>query len=1126
MDIGAWLRDLGLERYEEAFREHEIDLGLLPTLTAEDLKDLGVSVVGHRRKLLNAIAALREAEPGPEHEANLKPEAVLPPAPAARDGSEAERRQLTVLFCDIVASTELAARLDPEDMGALMREFQDCCTEVIKRWEGYIAKFTGDGAAVYFGYPKAYEDGAERAVRAGLELTEAVGRLSTPVAEHLRVRVGIATGLVVVGDLIGEEAAQERPIAGETPHLAARLQALAQPGAVVVAPNTRRLLGSRFELADLGPHNLKGFAKPIRAWQVLGESQIEGRFEAMHQADLAPLIGREEELQLLLSRWRRAKEGDGQVVLLSGEAGIGKSRIAQALGERIAQEPCKRLRYYCSPYHINSALHPVIEQLERAAGFQRTDPPEIKLDKLEATLSRGDQPVVEAAALLAPLLSIATGARYPPMQLSPKQQKERTFNVLLDQLRSLASRRPVLILFEDAHWIDPSTGELLHLLVAQMQRLPILLVVTFRPEFVPPWSGYSHITQLSLSRLSQRHASVLVEGLTAGRSLPREVLAQILIRTDGVPLFLEELTKTVLESGLLEGAGESLALCGPWSPLAIPTTLQDSLLARLDRLAPVKEVAQTGAVIGREFSRDLLSAVAQIPEPALDHALDQLVASELVFRQGGEGPDATFTFKHALVRDAAYQSLLRSRRRQLHSRVAHVLETEFPDLANAAPELVAWHYTGADLKEPAVVYWQRAGQHAIERSAHVEAIAHLTNGLELLGTLPRTPERTRQELALQIALGPALMAAKGQGAPEVGHAYARARELCQEVGEPVQLFPVLWGLWRFRSIRAEHQAARQLAEECLGLAERLRDSALLAPAYSALGGTLLWLGEVAAAQTCLERAAASYDPDRHRALPFRFGQDPAVSSLSYSAWSLWGLGYPDQALRRSDEARTLAEQLASPVSVAASLVYAAMTHQFRREGQAAQERAEAAIALSDEHGLPQFATVGTILRGWALAAQGAADEGIAEMRQGLAVRREQGIELARPWYLALLAGAYDEAGQIDEGMSVLAEALSLPDAGFFEPELRRLEGVLLLKRSGRAAAAEAQACFEQGLDLARRQGTKGWELRAAISLAGLWRRRGRPQDARDLLAPIFGWFTEGFDTADLKDARALLAQLR
>jgi class 3 adenylate cyclase/predicted ATPase len=1121
VDIGAWLRDLGLERYEQAFREHEIDAALLSTLTAEDLKDLGVGVVGHRRKLLNAIAALREAEPSLEAAAEPEPES----APPARDASEAERRQLTVLFCDIVASTELAARLDPEDMGVLIREFQDCCTEVIRRWEGFIAKFTGDGVSVYFGYPKAHEDSAERAVRTGLALIEAVGELGTPTAERLRVRIGIATGLVVVGELIGQEEAQERAVAGETPHLAARLQALAQPNTVVVAPNTRRLLGGRFEVADLGAHSLKGFAKPIRAWQVLGESQLEGRFEAMHQADLAPLIGREEELQLLLSRWQRAKEGDGQVVLLSGEAGIGKSRLTQALGERIAEEPSKRLRYYCSPYHINSVLHPVIEQLERAAGFQRTDSPESKLDKLEAAISR-DAQSLEDAALLAPLLSIPSGDRYPPLQLSPKQQKERTFNVLIEQLRSLASRRPVLIMFEDAHWVDPSTGELLHLLVAQMQRLPVLLVVTFRPEFVPAWTGYSHVTQLSLSRLSHRQATMLVEGLTAGRSLPGDVLAQILIKTDGVPLFLEELTKTVLESGLLEEAGESLALCGPWSPLAIPTTLHDSLLARLDRLAPVKEVAQTGAVIGREFSRQLLSAVAQMPEPALDHALDQLVASELVFRRSGEGPEATFTFKHALVRDAAYQSLLRSRRRQLHSRVAHVLETQFSDLANAEPELVAWHYTGADLKEPAIAYWQRAGQRAIERSAHVEAIAHLTNGLELLGTLPGTPERARQELSLQIALGPALMAAKGQGAPEVGQAYARARELCEEVGEPAQLFPVLWGLWRFRSIRSEHEAARQLAEECLGLAEKLHNPALLAPAYSALGGTLLWLGEVTAAQSSLDEAAAAYAPDRQCALPFRFGQDPAVSSLSYSAWSLWGLGYPDQALRRSDEAQALAEQLASPVSIAASLVYAAMTHQFRREGQAAQKRAEAAIALSEEHSLPQFLTVGMILRGWALAAQGGAEEGIAAMREGLAVRRDQGIELARPWYLALLAGAYDESGQVDEGMSVVTEALSLPDAGFLEAELHRLKGRLLLGRRGRAAAEEAQACFEQGLEIARRQSTRSWELRAAISLAGLWSREGRRQDARDLLVPVLGWFTEGFETADLKDARALVDQLR
>ena len=812
----------------------------------------------------------------------------------------------------------------------------------------------------------------------------------------------------------------------------------------------------------------------------------------MHQAGLTPLIGREEELQLLLSRWQRAKEGDGQVVLLSGEAGIGKSRIAQALGERVADEPCERLRYYCSPYHSNSALHPMIEQLERAAGLQRTDPPAVKLDKLEATLARSDGPTADAAALLAPLLSIPTGDRYPPVQLSPKQQKEQTFHALIGQLRGLATRRPALILFEDAHWVDPSTGELLQLLIGQMQRLPIFLVVTFRPEFVPPWTGHSHVTQLSLSRLSQRQATVLVGGLTAGKALPHGVLSQILIKTDGVPLFLEELTKTVLESGLLDEAGESLALCGPFSPLAIPTTLHDSLLARLDRLAPVKEVAQTGAVIGREFSRELLGAVVEMPDARAGRRPRSAGGFGVGVPPQGDRLDGTYSFKHALVRDAAYQSLLRSRRRQLHARVAHVLETRFPELADAEPEILAWHYTGADLKEPAVAQWQRAGQRAIECSAHVEAIAHLTKGLELIGTLPGTPERARQELALQIALGPALMAAKGQGAAEVGQAYARARDLCQEVGESGQLFPVLWGLWRFRSIRAEHESARKLAEECLSLAERLEDSALLVPAYAALGGTLLWLGEVTSAQTYLDQAVRSYDPDRHRALPFRFGQDPAVSSLSYSAWTLWGLGYPDQALRRSDEARALAESLASPISVAASLVYAAMTHQFRREGRGAQERAEAAIALSEEQGLPQFLTVGTILRGWALAAQGSPDGGIAAMRHGLAARRDQGIELARPWYLALLAGAYAEQGQIEDGMSVLAEARALTDRGFYEPELCRLEGVLLLRRkAAHDAEQEAEACFRQALDLARQRSTKAWELRAAASLADLWRRQGR-----------------------------------
>jgi predicted ATPase/class 3 adenylate cyclase len=1121
VDISVWLRDLGLGRYEQAFREHEIDLDLLPTLTAEDLKDLGVGVVGHRRKLLNAIAALRKAEPSQDVVAPL-PKAA---APAARDPGEAERRQLTVLFCDLVASTELAARLDPEDMGALIRAFQDCCAEVIRRWEGYVAKYTGDGLSVYFGYPKAYEDGAERAVRAGLELTEVVGRLITPTAERLRVRIGIATGLVVVGDLIGEDTAQERAVAGETPHLAARLQALAAPGTVVIAPNTRRLLGSLFDLADLGTHRLKGFAEPIRAWQVLGESQAEGRFAAMHEAELTPLIGREEELQLLLSRWQRAKEGDGQVVLLSGEAGIGKSRIAQALWARVADEPCKRLRYYCSPYHINSALHPVIEQLERAAGLQRSDSPARKLDKLEATLVQ-DGAAAAAVALLAPFLSIPTGARYPPVELSPKQQKEKTFQLLIDQLKGLAARQPVLILFEDAHWIDPSTQELLHLLVPQMQPLPILLVITFRPEFTPPWTGHTHVTQLSLSRLSQRQATVLIEGLTAGRSLPPNVLAQILVKTDGVPLFVEELTKTVLESGLLEDRGDRHELTGPLPPLAIPSTLQDSLMARLDRLAPVKEVAQIGAVIGREFSYRLLAALSPLDETALQEALSHLVSSELVFRRGTI-PDATYSFKHAFVQDAAYASLLRSRRQQLHAEVTSVLQERFPDLADSQPEILAHHLTEAGLTDAAIDCWQKAGQLAAERSANPEAAAHFERSLELLKALPENAERDHRELDLLTALGSTLLITKGHTSPAAGGLYQRARDLCRSVGATPHLAPVLQGLRLHHMWRAELEPARRAAEELLELANKTQRTGDRLEAHRAVGVVDFYAGELLAARKHLEKGIELYDPQEHGTHALRYEHDPGQTCLSHAARVLWMLGYPDQAVERAEQAIEVAKATSHAASVAEALDWRAEVSLLRREAWETQERAAAALALGAEHGLRDWTAIAAVMHGWALSEQGQHVAGAAQAREGMLKLAETGERLFHDRFLAVFAQVLRASGQVKDGLAALDQALaSALETGFnqWNAELQRLKGELIVARKELDKAA-VEACFREAIETAQRQEAKSLELRAATSLARLWAEQRRRAEAHDLLAPVYGWFTEGFEIQDLKDARALLDEL-
>jgi class 3 adenylate cyclase len=632
VDVVAWLRELGLERYEPAFRENEIDWEVLPELTEADLEKLGL-LLGPRKKLLKATAEL-SGKP-----IALSPEAAPPPRPLR---PEAERRQLTVLFCDLVDSTALSARLDPEQMREVIRAYQIGVGEVVRRWEGHIAKYMGDGVLAYFGWPQAHEDDAERAVRAGLELVQTVATLRPAASPVLQLRVGIATGHVVVGDLGGQETPDKDAVVGETPNLASRLQSLAEPGSIVISQATRRLVGAVFELDDLGPQRLKGFAEPLATWRVSGQSKAEGRFEARHTTGLTPLVGREEELSLLLRRWEQVKDGEGQVVLIPGEPGIGKSRLVREVRERLAGEPHIRLLYQCSPHHTTGPLHPVIEQLEHAAGFERDDPPEAKLDKLEALLGRGTDRLDEAVPLIAALLGFPSAHQYPLPELTPERQKQRTMEMLVDQLEGLTAGQPVLMVYEDIHWIDPSTLELLGLVTERIQGLPVLGIITFRPEFALPWAGQPHVSALPLTRLGRRAGVALVKSVVGAKALPDEVSSQIVGKTDGVPLFVEELTKTVLESGLLKDAGDRYELSGPLPPLAIPTTLHDSLLARLDRLAPVKEVAQMGAAIGREFPHELLAAVADRPEDQLNAALDRLVASELVFQRGSP-PNATYT---------------------------------------------------------------------------------------------------------------------------------------------------------------------------------------------------------------------------------------------------------------------------------------------------------------------------------------------------------------------------------------------------------------------------------------------------------------------------------------------------
>jgi class 3 adenylate cyclase/predicted ATPase len=1108
LDVARWLAEQGLGHHAEAFAENGIAGDVLRDLTDADLKELGLNL-GDRKRLLKAITAL---DAGP-----VEPTPAVPREP--------ERRQLTVLFSDLVGSTELSARLDPEEMREILRAYHHAVTAEVAHFEGHIAKFMGDGVLAYFGYPKAHEDDAERAIRAGLAIAGKVGDLAAGGGK-LSTRIGIATGWVVVGDLIGEGAAQEEAVVGVTPNLAARLQALAEPGGVVIAPGTRRLVGSLFELADLGVHDLKGFGEPVRAWRAVGAGVAESRFDALHGRHLIPLVGREEELRLLLARWRRAADGEGQVVLLSGEAGIGKSRIVQALREELAGQAYTPLSHYCSPYHTASALYPIIGLLERAAGFSRDDPPEARLDKLEALLARSTEFLAEAVPLIADALGLAADERYPSPILSPQRKAQRTLEVLVEQVEGLASRQPVLALYEDVHWIDPTTLAALGLLIDRVQRLPVLVVITFRPEFAPPWSGHAHVTQLSLARLTRRHGGTIVARLAGGKALPEEVLDEIVGRTDGIPLFVEELTKTVLESGLLQDAGDHFELAAPLPPLAIPSTLQDSLMARLDRLAPVKEVAQTAAAIGREFDHQVLAAVSSLPEQRLNDALDQLVAAELVFRRGFP-PNATYNFKHALVQEAAYNSLLKGQRQQLHARIAQALEEKFPDVAANRPEVLARHLTDAELTQQAVGYWHKAGQQAAARFAHKEALAHLTKGLELLRSLPETADSAREEARLQIALGISLTATKGP-APEVLAAYLRAQELAQQIGDTRQVYAAVWGHWYFNLLRMRFSTARDLSYELLELAKREQDKELLLQAHHAAWPILLCRGEILLCREHAEQGLGLYNRDEHRSHALRYGgHDPGACAQYHTALALWLLGHADQAVAMARDAVSLASELAQPFSLTLAVSHASYLHQCRGEPSIGREHAEATIALSVEQGFPHYRATGILMRGWAVAAQGDLEAGAAAIQEGLAALRAAGANVRRSYYLALLADVCRRAGRYDVAENAIAEAWAFSEESgerWWEADLYRLKGELLLAQSA-ANRAEAEGCFRRAVKVAHQQSAKAFELRATTSLARLWAEQGRRSEADDLLAPVYGWFTEGFDTADLKEAKGLLNEL-
>jgi class 3 adenylate cyclase/predicted ATPase len=1047
---------------------------------------------------------------------------------AASRSPEAERRQLTVMFCDLVDSTQLSSQLDPEEYREVVRAYQAACNDVIQRYDGYIAQYLGDGLLVYFGYPTAHEEDAQRAIYTGLGIVEAIGalniRLEPTKGIKLAIRLGIHTGLVVVGEM-GGAGRQEQLALGETPNVAARLQGASEPDTVVISADTYRLIQGYFDCESLSEYALRGVAQPIAVYRVLQESGVQSRLDIASPRGLTPLVGRESEVPLLLERWEQVKEGQGQVVLLSGEAGIGKSRLVQVLKDHVAEGTHIRLECRSSPYYQNTALYPVIDLVERVLRFQRNETHDAKLEKLERALSQYRLALHETVPLFAPLLSLPLPeARYAPLPLTPERQRQKTLEALLVIILELAERSPVLFVLEDLHWVDPSTLEFLHLLIPQVSTAAILTMVTYRPDFQPPSEWQTHFTSLALQRLSPADVAAIVTQVTGGKSLPPEVLQHVVTNTDGVPLFVEELTKTILESGLLREAEAHYELTGPLPMLAIPTTLHDALMARLDRLSTVKAVAQLGATLGRTFAYDLLQAVMLFDEATLQQGLWQLVEAELLYQQGLP-PRATYRFKHALLQEVAYQSLLKSTRQQYHQRIAQVLEAQFPETVATQPEWLAHHYTEAGLGPQALEYWQRAGHRALERSAHVEAISHLTKGLEVLKALPNTREHIQQELELQLTLGIPLSATRGYAAPEVAHIYTRAQELCQQMGETPQLIPVLLGLWRFYLLRAELVKARELAERCLLLVQRLDDPARLIVAHDVLGETLFFLGDFAQARTHLEQAVALYDPQKRR--PHRALTDPGVSSLSMLAGALWMLGYPEQARQKSTEALRLAEALAHPHILASTLVIATHLHQLRQEVHTTQGQAAAVMRLATEQGFPFWLAEATIFVGWAQAAQGQGNEGVAQIHQGLVTRQAIGLELTQPVYLSMLAEAYQSVEQPTEGLTVLADAVRRVETTgerWREAEMHRLRGELLLIVSAENHC-EVESCFRQALDIARSQQAKSWELRAATSLARLWHSQGKRHDAYDLLAPVYNWFTEGFDTVDLQEAKQLLDEL-
>ncbi|HEY7665064.1 MAG TPA: adenylate/guanylate cyclase domain-containing protein, partial [Xanthobacteraceae bacterium] len=1109
-DIAAWLQGLGMSEYAERFAANRIDFSVLSELTDADLKELGI-VLGDRRRLLRAIGELERNSP----------------APSSITGA-AERRQLTVIFCDLVGSTSLSAQLDPEDLREVIGAYHRCCATTVEQHAGFVAKYMGDGVLIYFGYPQAHEHDAERAVRTALALVDGVSKLSAPDGSQLRVRIGIATGLVVVGDLLGSGESQERGIVGDTPNLAARLQGIAGPGTVVIADGVRRLIGDLFELQDLGEQSLKGIPDPVQAWSVSRANPVESRFDALRGSSAVGLVGRKTEFDLLVAEWNAAKRSEGRTLLLSGEAGIGKSRLTSAFLQSIADESYCRLRYFCSPQHANSALYPFIGQLERAAGLSHGEAASAILDRFDAFLA-ASAPSSEQAALLADLLSLPNDGRYPALGLTGLQRRQKTLEAIVNHILALTRSDPVLMIFEDAHWSDPSSQEVLKLAIQRLAAHPVLLIVTFRPEFAPAWTGPS-VTTMALDRLLVGDVDTMIERVAGARELPDTIRQEIVARCDGVPLFIEEMTKAVLEANSERDVRRTVAAV---PELAVPASLHASLMARLDRLGAAKEVAQIAAAIGREFSHRMLDSVARKPAGELAAALDRLLEAGLLFRQGLP-PDATYLFNHALVQDAAYGTLLRDTRRALHARIADSLEQQFSDVAERQPEVVARHLSEAGLVEKATALWAKAGRRALARSALNEAAEQLARAQSMLSSLPPTAERQREQIKLQIELSNALIHTKGHASSETKASFEKARALIADAemrgeaaDDPLLLFSVLYGFWVANRMAFQGAVACELAQQFLDLAEQQSAAAPRMIGHMMLGISLVLVGAASEGRPHLDQAIALYDPASHRALATRFGHDVRMTAYCWRALALWLLGYPDGAATDMERALADADEIEHAATSMFALSHVSLAHTFRRDYAKAEELAGRLVALGDAKGSRYWKSYGMMLQGWAFTQGGHAAEAIAVGTAAAAAMRSTGATAYVPWYMSYLATAYAKLGRFDDAWRCIAEAINAADATgerWCDAEVYRTAADIAL-----AAPAPDQgkidAYLNRALSASREQKAASLELRTATSLARLRQKQGRLTEGWNLVAPVLGWFTEGFDTPDLIEAQSLLQSL-